>query len=354
MTEKGGKVLVAMSGGVDSSAAALLLKQQGFEVEGASMRLLDDSVSESASSGISDAEAAAKRLGIPFHVFDCRAEFRREVIQNFISVYKNGATPNPCIVCNRKLKFGLFLDRALELGFDFIATGHYAVTGFENGRHTLSKGADKSKDQSYVLYGMTQKQLAHTLFPLGKLTKTEVRALAEASGLLNARKSESQDICFVPDGKYAEFIEKETGEKNLPGNFVDAKGKILGIHKGMINYTTGQRKHLGISLPPEAETLYVCGKNAKTNTVLLGTGKQLERKELTANECNLIAYDIISEPLRCCAKFRYRQPEQPVTVEQTGEASLKITFDAPQRGIAPGQSVVLYDGERVLGGGIIE
>ena len=183
---------------------------------------------------------------------------------------------------------------------------------------------------------------------------TEVRALAEASGLLNARKSESQDICFVPDGKYAQFIEKETGEKNLPGSFVDAKGKILGIHKGMINYTTGQRKHLGISLPPEAETLYVCGKNAKTNTVLLGTGKQLERKELTAKECNLIVCDMLSEPLHCCAKFRYRQPEQPVTVEQTGEASLKITFDAPQRGIAPGQSVVLYDGERVLGGGIIE
>ncbi len=354
MTEKGGKVLVAMSGGVDSSAAALLLKRQGFEVEGAVMRLLDDSLSESAASDISDAETAAKRLGIPFHVFDCRAEFRREVIQNFISVYKNGATPNPCIVCNRKLKFGLFLDRALWLGFDFIATGHYAVTGFENGRYTLSKGADKSKDQSYVLYGMTQKQLAHTLFPLGKLTKAEVRMLAEEKGLLNARKSESQDICFVPDGKYAQFIEKETGEKNLPGSFVDAKGKILGTHKGMINYTIGQRKHLGISLPPEAETLYVCGKNAKSNTVLLGTGKQLERKELTAKECNLIVYDILSEPLHCCAKFRYRQPEQPVTVEQTGEASLKITFDAPQRGIAPGQSVVLYDGERVLGGGIIE
>ena len=343
-----------MSGGVDSSVAALFLKQQGYEVEGATMRLFDTDLAYGNSSDIADAEAVAEKLGIPFHVFDFREEFRREVIDDFISVYKHGATPNPCIVCNRKLKFGLFIERAAEFGFDYIATGHYAVIGCENGRYTLSKGADRNKDQSYVLYGMTQAQLAHTLFPLGSMTKAEVRAIAGTNGLINARKSESQDICFVPDGKYAQFIERETGEASVSGKFVDTDGRVLGTHKGIVNYTIGQRKHLGISNTVTGETLYVCSKCAADNTVLLGSEKQLQRRELTAKWCNLIVYNKISEPIKAAAKIRYRQPEQPVTVEQIGEDKLKITFDKPQKGIAPGQSVVLYDGERVLGGGIIE
>lgn len=343
-----------MSGGVDSSVAALFLKQQGYEVEGATMRLFDADLADGNSADLTDAQAVAEKLGIPFHVFDFRREFRREVVDDFISVYKSGATPNPCIVCNRKLKFGLFIERALELGFNYIATGHYAVIDCVNGRYLLSKGADRNKDQSYVLYGMTQLQLKHTLFPLGGMTKAEVRAAAEANGLLNARKSESQDICFVPDGKYSRFIERETGEASLPGNFVSASGKVLGIHKGIVNYTIGQRKHLGISNTVTGETLYVCGKCADDNTVLLGTEKLLLRKELTANWCNLIVCDKISAPIKATAKIRYRQPEQPVTVEQIGGQRLKIIFDTPQKGIAPGQSVVLYNGERVLGGGIIE
>ena len=340
-----------MSGGVDSSVAALLLKNQGYDVQGATMQLFGSDVPGVNARDLYDARQVAKKLDIPFHVFDFSKEFKCEVIDNFVAVYKNGATPNPCIVCNKKLKFGLFIEKALELGFDYIATGHYAVIGFENGRYTLSKGHDLQKDQSYMLYGLTQQQLAHTLFPLGTLTKNEVRTLAQKHGLQNAKKSDSQDICFVPDGNYAQFIEKISGEKNLEGDFVDINGKLLGRHKGIVNYTIGQRKHLGIQ---SKQTLFVCDKCAADNTVLLGNEEQLKKSVLFAKECNLIAYNQLDAPLRVKAKIRYRQPEQNATVEQSGKTLLKITFDEPQRAIAPGQSVVLYDENQVIGGGIIE
>lgn len=344
------RVLVAMSGGVDSSVAALLLKQQGYEVSGATMKLFGGDISNVNNSDLKDAEAVAQKLDIPFTVFDFSKEFKQEVIDNFTRVYREGATPNPCIVCNRKLKFGRFIEEALKLGFDCIATGHYAIIGCENGRYTLSKGFDKSKDQSYVLYGLTQQQLAHTLFPLGEMTKEQVRKIAEENGLLNARKSESQDICFVPDGKYAQFIESMTGEKSLPGSFIDENGRKLGIHKGLVNYTIGQKKHLGICLN---KPVAVCAKCAADNTITLSDEEALYKRELTATQYNLIAYNSISVPIRVKAKIRYRHTEQPATAEQLDSDTLKITFDEPQRAIAPGQSVVLYDGDKVIGGGII-
>lgn len=336
-----------MSGGVDSSVAAFLIKNGGDECAGAIMRLLAQSAEEDA------ARSVAERLGIPFHVFPLECEFRENVIKPFIDAYRAGLTPNPCVDCNRSMKFGKFLELARGLGMSHIATGHYAVVERDaaSGRWLLRRGADEKKDQSYVLWTLTQEQLSRTLLPLGSLSKEEAREIAEAQGFSNAHKKESQDICFVPDGDYAAFIRETTGRADEPGKFVDESGRVIGGHKGLIHYTIGQRRGLGLSL---RDPLYVRAKNAADNTVALCPESGLYSKTLTASRANLIAIGKLDRPMRLRAKIRYRAAEQRTTVEQLSEDKLRIEFDEPQRAITPGQSVVLYDGDYVVGGGVID
>lgn len=344
------RTMIAMSGGVDSSVAALLIKESGALCGGAVMRLFP---SERSDLDISDARNAAERIGIPFYLFELTEEFASSVIEDFISTYRKGATPNPCVVCNRVMKFGLFFERAAELGYDSMATGHYAQIFFDSGaaRWGLKRGADESKDQSYVLYSLTQEQLARTLFPLGGLKKEQARDAARQSALANAKKRESQDICFVPDGDYVSFIERRSGVPARPGNFVTSSGEVLGRHRGLERYTTGQRRGLGLSL---REPLYVCGKCAAENTIILGKKEELYSKSFTASNINLIAFEKITRPLHVSVKVRYRAKEEKATVEQISEERLLVEFDSPQRAITPGQAAVLYDGDCVVGGGTID
>lgn len=342
------KVLVAMSGGVDSSVAAYIMKCEGFLCSGAIMRLFDKS--EAPLTDIDDAHTVCDKLGIDFHVLDLRDEFKSCVIDSFISAYENGATPNPCIECNRHLKFDRFLSEAQKLGIDLIATGHYANIEYSGDRYYLKKGIDPSKDQSYVLYNLTQHQLAHTVFPLGELTKADIRAIAEERGFVNARKKDSQDICFVPDGDYASVIKSFTGREYPCGNFVDTSGNVIGTHSGLINYTIGQRKGLGCAF---GEKMYVKGKNTSANEVVLARDEELFSSSLDAGSFNWISFDNPPDKLATSAKIRYSAKEAPCTVYATGENSVHIEFNAPQRAIAKGQSVVLYDGDYVLGGGVI-
>lgn len=341
------KVMIGMSGGVDSAVSAYLLKKNGYDVTGVTLRLCAEN-----SSDAEDAKLVAEAVGVPHVVADFTDSFRKNVIERFVACYKEGGTPNPCIVCNKYIKFGDMLKYAEENGMDYVATGHYArIELGENDRYMLRKAKDESKDQTYVLYSLTQEQLAHTLFPLGELTKSEVRAVAEENGFVNAHKRDSQDICFVPDGDYAAFIERHTGESFKFGDFVDRDGNLLGEHKGIIRYTVGQRKGLGIAL---GKPTFVCAKNVENNTVVLGENKDLFSTTLTAHDVNLISCESIDEPMRVCAKVRYNQKEQPATVISIGEGKIKVEFDTPQRAISKGQSVVLYDGEYVVGGGIID
>ncbi len=353
------KALIAMSGGVDSSVAALLIKQQGYEATGTTMKLYDnDDVGEAKEKtccsldDIEDARAVCDRLGIPYYVFNFRDSFNEEVIDRFIKAYENGSTPNPCIDCNRYIKFDRLMRRMYELNMDYVVTGHYARIEFDekSNRFLLKKAADSSKDQSYVLYSLTQEQLSHTLFPLGSLNKSEVRQIAEENGFINAKKRDSQDICFVPNGKYAEFIEEYTKKKYEDGDFVDKNGNVLGTHKGIIRYTIGQRKGLGLALPAP---MYVCEKDLENNRVILGFNDDLFSRELLADNINLIVCEKIEGKMRVTAKVRYNQKEQPATVEQLGDDLIKVVFDEPQRAICKGQAVVLYDGELVVGGGTI-
>ncbi len=355
----GKKVMIAMSGGVDSSAAALLLQREGFDVMGVTLRLYDN---EDAGiprektccslDDVNDARSVAARLGMPFYVFNFKDVFRREVMDRFAAAYEKGETPNPCIDCNRFIKFGKLMERRRELGWDYVATGHYARVeqDKDTGRWLLKKGLDPLKDQSYVLYALTQKELSHLLLPLGGMSKEEVRRLAEENGFVNARKRDSQDICFVPDGDYAGFIQRHTGKTFAAGPFVGTHGEVYGEHKGIVRYTVGQRKGLGLSFP---QPMYVKEVDPAENKVVLSTHGELFSRELAAEDINLISVEKINRPMRVKAKVRYRQPEQPATVTQTGPDRLRVVFDEPQRAITRGQALVLYDGDAVVGGGKI-
>ena len=326
-------VFVAMSGGVDSSVAALLLQQAGHKISGVNLRMFhNEDLGQSPGKtccSLADAEDAglvARRLGAPFYVFDVSQVFRSTVIRDFIEEYQNGRTPNPCAVCNQTVKFGALLDRVRVLGADYLATGHYARVEQDaaTGRYLLKRGLDRSKDQSYFLYMLTQEQLAHTLFPLGGLEKTQVRQLAEAHGLVNAHKHDSQDICFVPDGDYAAFIERTVGTPSLPGNFVDQKGQVLGHHRGIIRYTHGQHKGLGLST---SEPLYVLEKDAVSNTIRLGPDSDLWSQTLTAEQFNWVSIPEPTEPIAVTVKTRYSQREAAAIARSLPGGRCQVTFE---------------------------
>lgn len=353
------KVVVGMSGGVDSSVAAYLLKQQGYEVIGVTMQIWQDAerIVEEENGGccglsaVEDARRVAAQLEIPYYVMNFKDSFQKNVVDYFVEEYLNGRTPNPCIACNRYVKWESLLQRSLSIGADYIATGHYArIVKLPNGRYTLRRSATLAKDQTYVLYNLTQEQLQRTLMPVGEYSKEEIRKIAEDIQLQVANKPDSQDICFVPDGDYAGFIEKTAGKQLQKGNFVTVDGTVLGEHKGIIHYTVGQRKGLGLALGYPAFVLEI---RPETNEVVIGTHEESMAKSLRAGNLNFMSIEDLTEPMRVFTKIRYNHRGVWATIEKTGEDEILCTFEEPQRAVTPGQAVVFYDGEYVLGGGTI-
>lgn len=353
------KVVIGMSGGVDSSVAAYLLKEQGYEVIGIMMKLSPDDPDYVENEGgccslsaANDARRVADVINIPFYVMNFKKSFKENVIDNFISEYLGGKTPNPCVVCNKTIKFNEFLRKAQALGADYIATGHYAEVIEKNGRYLLKRSEDERKDQTYMLYNLTQDQLAHILMPCGKYEKTEIRSIAEKIGLDVFRKKDSQEICFIPDNNHGEFIKKSV-EKNKvkPGNFVDKNGEILGKHKGIVYYTIGQRKGLGLAL---GKPVFVTDIIPKKNQVVIGDEEEIFKTELIAKDVNLIYMDELKEPMEVLGKVRYSAKLSPATIYPLENGKLKAVFREKQRAITKGQSVVFYKDNFVVGGGIIE
>lgn len=347
------KIAIGLSGGVDSSVAAKLLIEQGHEVCGITIRLLGDSVYGSDAQTdqmINDAAQAARTLGIPHRIYDFRTAFNRDVISYFIESYRRGETPNPCYICNKKIKFGLFLEYALHDGFEAIATGHYAkIFKHDTGRYSLERGTDAQKDQSYFLALLDQQQLSKTVFPLAELTKEEVRLIAAAAGLENARKTDSQDICFVPGGDYPTLIETLAPGVFSAGSFIDESGKQIGTHRGLHRYTIGQRRGLAL---PFGYPVYVIEKSAADNTVTVGTEQALAAAACSVQDMNWIT-ELPLQPFYAEVKTRYRQQAKRAWIEPIGIANARILFKEPERAVARGQAAVFYRGSEVLGGGII-
>lgn len=343
------KIFVGMSGGVDSSAAASILIDNGFEVSGVTLSLYDGEKCGT-SKDIEDAAEVCRKLGIEHFVFNFKDKFEKSVIEKFISEYQIGNTPNPCIECNKHIKFGAMLELALEKGYDKIATGHYAEVKKQGDRFVIVKPRDKAKDQSYVLYSLTQHQLSHTVMPLGSFTKTEVRELAEQRGLITAHKSDSQDICFVPDGDYTDFISKHLNITFPEGDYVDVNRKVIGRHKGMIRYTIGQRKGLGMGF---GKPVFVLDKFPTENKVILGDEDGLFKTKVLVKDVNFMAIENLASPINCMGKLRYRHNEQPCRIIPLDETTLLAEFNEPQRAPTPGQAAVFYDGDTVICGGII-
>lgn len=354
------KVVVGMSGGVDSSVAAYLLKEQGYDVIGVTMQIWEDEEQQRTEenggccglSAVDDARRVADRLEIPYYVMNFKQEFQEKVVDYFVEEYLAGRTPNPCIACNRYVKWESLLKRSMEIGADYIATGHYArITKLPNGRFAIRNSVTARKDQTYALYNLTQFQLAHTLMPIGEYEKDQVRRIAQEAGLPVAAKPDSQDICFVPDGDYAAFLKKKAGER-MPGegDFVTRDGTVLGKHKGITHYTIGQRKGLGLSM---GEPVFVSELRPKTNQVVVGEEPQVFKKELLCDHLNFMGMEDLEEPRRVWAKVRYAHKGQWCLIERQGRDLIRAEFEEPVRAITPGQAVVFYEGEYVLGGGII-
>ena len=352
------KCIIAMSGGVDSSVAAFLMKEKGYECIGATMKLYDNEeigISREKTccslDDIEDARAVARRLSMPYYVFNFKDEFEEKVINKFIRTYENGGTPNPCIACNRYVKWESLLKRSLDIGADYIATGHYArISQLDNGRYAIKNSVTAKKDQTYALYNLTQSQLAHTLMPVGDYTKDEIRKIAADNYLMVANKPDSMEICFVPDNDYAGYIERTTDYKSVPGNFVDVDGNVIGKHNGIIHYTVGQRKGLGLAM---GHPVFVVAVRPDTNEVVIGENKDVFTDTLYAGNLNFMAIEALKEPMRARGKIRYSHEGADCTIRMIDNNTLECKFDEPQRAVTPGQALVLYDGEYVLGGGTI-
>ena len=354
------KVVVGMSGGVDSSVAAWLLKKQGYDVIGVTMQIWQDELLEQQEenggccglSAVDDARRVAERLQIPYYVMNFKKEFKENVMDYFVQEYIDGRTPNPCIACNRFVKWESLLKRSLDIGAEYIATGHYArVEQLPNGRYALRKSATAAKDQTYALYNLTQHQLSHTLMPVGEYTKDEIREMAAEIGLVVANKPDSQEICFIPDHDYAKFIEENTDCRLEEGNFVDKYGNVLGRHKGITHYTVGQRKGLNLSM---GHPVFVTAIRPETNEVVIGENEDVFSNIVRCNKLNWMAIEgLAGGEMRVTAKIRYSHKGAPCVIRETGEDMVECVFDEPQRAATPGQAVVFYDGDYVVGGGTI-